>query len=125
MFRLAQVVTVDMAGLDIQSSDTQEVTGPRFNPLKIIIPVLLALLSVSVMSQWYARNVSFPRYCNSPDTTLAALQELLDERAEIDNDQRRQYMIAAKMLFLHPKHNNESKTDYLLRLRHLMLAKCQ
>lgn len=99
--------------------------GPRFNPLKIIIPVLLALLSVSLMSQWYASQVSFPRYCNSPEATLAALQVLLEEEAVIDNDQRRKYMVAAKMLFLHPRENNESKTGYLQRLRHLMRAECR
>ena len=101
------------------------VTASRFNPLKIIIPVLLALLSVSLMSQWYARQVSFPRYCNSPDATLDALQVLLDDEPAIDNNQRRQYMIAAKMLFLHPRENNESKTEYLQRLRHLMRVECR
>ena len=99
-------------------------TGTRFNPLKIIIPVLLALLSVSLMSQWYARQVSFPRYCASPETTLAALQVLLEEEAVIDNDQRRKYMVAAKLLFLHPREGNESKTGYLQRIRQLMRAEC-
>lgn len=109
----------------MQTGDEQESAGPRFNPLKIIIPVLLALLSVSLMSQWYANNVSFPRYCKSPETTLTALAELLEEESLLDNDQRRQYMIAAKILFLYPKHNDENKTDYLLRLRQLILVKCQ
>lgn len=96
-----------------------------FNPLKIIIPLLLALLSVSLMSQWYASNVSFPRYCKNPETSLNAVEVLIQDEPAIDDGQRRQYMIAAKILFLHPQHHNESKPDYLLRLRHLMLVKCQ
>ena len=109
--------------------ESQQIAPPaaaaaRFNPLKIIIPVLLALLSVSLMSQWYARQVSFPRYCSSPEATLAALQVLLEEDGVIDNDQRRKYMVAAKMLFLHPRENNETSADYLQRLRQLMLSEC-
>lgn len=125
MRQLASKAIVDMAASDIQTTGQQEIPTSRFNPLKIIIPVFLALLSVSLMSQWYAGNVSFPRYCKSPDTTLDALQELIKDNPVIDNDQRRRYMIAAKILFLHPKHNDESKSDYMLRLRQLMLKKCQ
>ena len=114
----------------MSSGDNHQTVPPaassaRFNPLKIIIPVLLALLSVSLMSQWYARQVSFPRYCTNPEATLAALQVLLEEEAVIDNDQRRKYMVAAKMLFLHPRENNESKTSYLQRIRQLMRAECR
>ncbi len=97
----------------------------RFNPLKIIIPVLLALLSVSLMSQWYAKNIGFPRYCKQPDVTLENLRKLIEEDSLIENEQRRQYMIAAKILFLHPRLSDESKTDYLQRLRYLMLAECE
>ncbi len=96
----------------------------RFNPLKIIIPVLLALLSISVMSQWYANNVSLPRYCKDPETALSALQVLIEEEPTIDNDQRRRYMVAAKLLFLHPMHTNENKSDYIMRIRGLMAQEC-
>lgn len=103
---------------------TEQPEQAPFNPLKIIIPVLIALLSVSVMAQWYANNISFPRYCNNPENTLMAVRELIKEQPLIDNDQRRRYMIAAKILFLHPQNNNENESDYLSRLRLLMLAKC-
>ncbi len=106
------------------SSSQTEPLPPRFNPLKIIIPVLLALLSISLMSQWYASNVSVPRYCKNPEKTLHSLEKLLDESALIANEQRRQTMIAAKLLFLHPRQSDESRADYLQRLRYLMLAQC-
>lgn len=98
---------------------------PGFKPLKIIIPVLLALLSISLMSQWYARNISVPRYCNDPLKTLQRLEELLDETSSINNEQRRQYMIAAKLLFLHPRQNDESRSDYIQRLRYFILTQCE
>ncbi len=96
----------------------------RFNPLKIIIPVLLALLSISLMSQWYARNISLPRYCKNPEQALLSLENLMDESSPILDEQRRQTMVAAKLLFLHPVLDRESNKDYLQRLRHLMLAQC-
>ena len=98
--------------------------APRFNPLKIIIPVLLALLSVSLMSQWYASNVSVPRYCDNPEMALLSLETLMDEPSPIKHEQRRQTMIAAKLLFLYPRQSNESGADYLQRLRYLMLSEC-
>ncbi|MCP3933410.1 MAG: hypothetical protein GY705_30440 [Bacteroidetes bacterium] len=95
-----------------------------FNPLKVIIPILIALLSVSVMSQWYASNVTVPRYCKTPEQTLHNLKDLLDENSNIDNSKRRQHMIAAKLLFLHPRQENESKVDYIQRLRYQLINKC-
>jgi hypothetical protein len=118
-------VAADMNVPGKQTARRQTVSGPRFKPIKIIIPVLLALLSISLMSQWYANNISFPRYCKSPERALNAVQVLLQDEPVIDDNQRRRYMIAAKILFLQPKNNHESKSDYMLRLRHLMLAKCQ
>jgi len=114
-----------MAEADASSRQKAEITEPRFNPLKIIIPVLLALLSVSLMSQWYASQISFPRYCKSPEITLKALRELLEAVPVIDSAQRRQSMIAAKILFLYPMYGNENNSDYLLRIRQLMSVECR
>lgn len=105
-------------------SSQSDSAPPRFNPLKIIIPVILALLTVSLMSQWYAHNISFPRYCKNPERALKNLNNLMDQSATIDHEQRRQTMVAAKLLFLHPRHSDETRADYLQRLRYLMLAQC-
>ena len=107
-----------------QTNNQQNTIQPPFNALKIIIPVLLALLSISLMAQWYANNVSVPRYCKNPQKTLRQLSLLLDEKATIQSDERRQTMIAAKLLYIHPQQQDESKSEYLQRLRYLLLNQC-
>ena len=96
----------------------------QFNPLKIIIPVLLALLSISLMAQWYANNIILPRYCEDPQKALQSLRELMDESSQLKHQQRRQNMIAAKLLFLHPQQSDESSENYLQRLRYLIQSEC-
>jgi hypothetical protein len=109
----------------MNNSPSQSDSVPaRFNPFKIIIPVAVALLSVSLMSQWYANNISFPRYCKNPERALTSLQNLMKQSTTIDHEQRRQTMIAAKLLFLHPVQAGETRADYLQRLRYLMLTQC-
>ncbi len=107
-----------------QQDQIEEQIKPPFNPLKVIIPVLIALLSVSLMAQWYASNVTLPRFCKDPQQALRQLSKLLDDEASIQNEHRRQTMIAAKLLFLHPMKQDESKPDYLRRLNYLMLNQC-
>lgn len=101
-----------------------ELTAKAFNPLKIIIPVLIALLSVSLMAQWYANNVTVPRYCKKPEQTLRHLSILINSNNDMNNENRRDYMIAAKLLFLHPKEDSESKHEYIQRLRYQLLNTC-
>ncbi|MCP4076438.1 MAG: hypothetical protein GY744_09660 [Gammaproteobacteria bacterium] len=109
----------------LQTEDhTQGLIKAPFNPLKVILPVLIALLSVSLMAQWYASNVTLPRFCKDPQQTLHQLSKLLDDEASIHTEQRRQTMIAAKLLFLNPMHQDESKPDYLRRLNYFMLNQC-
>lgn len=105
-------------------TEAQQSAEPAFNPLKVIIPVLLSLLAVSLMAQWYAANVSVPRYCQDPQQALLNLHKLLDQNSTIEPAQRRASMIAAKLLYLHPRTEDESQTDYLQRLRYLLLNQC-
>ncbi len=108
-----------------KASAGAEPTTPGFSPLKIIVPVLLALLAISAMAQWYARHVSLPRYCGQPDIAMQNLASLLDENPKIDDAQRRGYMVAAKILFLHPREGGENKADYLARVRRVILSECR
>jgi len=95
-----------------------------FNPFKIIIPVIIALLLISLISQWYAANVLVPRYCNQPERALLSLEILLDESSPLLDQKRLQTMIAAKLLFLYPRQSEESKSAYLRRLQHQIQVQC-
>jgi hypothetical protein len=108
---------------DIQQPAADEIK--TFSPFKIIIPVLFTLLAISLMAQWYASNVTLPRYCENPEKALHNLDRLLTPDATIDNDQRRDYMISAKLLFLHPQQEDETVDEYKQRLRYLLLNECQ
>ncbi len=98
--------------------------GSPFNPLKIVLPVLAALLAISLMAQWYASHVSLPRYCDDPDRALRSLQRLLQDQASLDRNNRRRDMIAAKLLYLLPQQSGESERAYLQRLRYRLLSEC-
>ena len=103
---------------------TRQGDSAPFNPLKIILPVLGALLSVSLMAQWYASHVSLPRYCENPDQALHSIERLLRDQADLDRANRRNDMIAAKLLYLLPQQSGESSAAYLQRLRYRLLSEC-
>jgi hypothetical protein len=77
-------------------------TKPKFNALKVVVPVLIMLLMISFWSSWYSRHVSIPRYCENPAQTLHYLQHLLTDHRPAGEDARRPYLIASKLLFLIP-----------------------
>lgn len=99
--------------------------GKPFNPLRVIVPVLAALLAVSAFSQWYAHSVSLPRYCDDPAHALAHLERTLSENRPADDGSRRPYIVAAKLLFLVPREADEAQAPYLERVRHQLQAQCR
>ncbi len=97
----------------------------NFNPWKIIIFVTIALLTISILSNWYAQQVTLPRYCDNPEQTLHLLQKILTEERPAGEEARRSYIIAAKLLFLVPRKSEETLPDYLDRVRqNLLQTKC-
>jgi len=99
--------------------------GKPFSPLRVIVPVLAALLAVSAFSQWYARSVSLPRYCDDPSRALTYLERILSEDRPAQDGPRRPYIVAAKLLFLVPREADEPQASYLQRVRHHLEAQCQ
>jgi hypothetical protein len=101
--------------------------SPPFRPLPLILTVLLTLLCITLANQWYASNVSMPRYCDEPERTLANVKRLLAEQkpAEDSFESRRPYIIAAKLLFLLPRDANESETAYLARIQKHLEFECR
>ena len=96
-----------------------------FNPLRVAVPVLMTLLAISAFSQWYARSVSLPRYCDDPSRTLARLERVLADERSAGDGSRRPYIVAAKLLFLVPREADEAQAPYLERVRQHLQAQCR
>lgn len=95
-----------------------------FNPLQVIIPVLLLMLSVSFAARWYSQQVSLPRYCENPEQTLMYLQKIITETRPAGEQSRRPYIIAAKLLFLLPRESLETEQVYIERVRQHLKRQC-
>jgi len=95
-----------------------------FNPWGIIIFVALALLSISLLSHWYAQEVTLERYCDNPEQTLQFLQKILTQERPAGEETRRPYIIAAKLLFLVPRQSEEEIPKYLERVREQLREHC-
>ena len=104
-------------------SFAKPITG-GFQPMRLLLVVLAALLLVSFASNWYAAQVSLPRYCQDPDLALQRLAAINSENGPDDDKSRRDYMVAAKLEFLVPRAADESIDAYLLRLRHRLKEQC-
>ncbi len=91
-------------------------------PLVAVIAVLM--LSVSSAIEWYADEVSLPRYCGDPDKALHYLEADLREQRPAGDDSRRPYLIAAKLLFLVPRESEEPIPDYLNRVELEIRRRC-
>jgi hypothetical protein len=96
-----------------------------FKPWRIIIFVALTLLAISLLSRWYAQQVTLPRYCENPEQTLHLLQQILTEARPAGDETRRPYIIAAKLLFLVPRQADEAIPAYLNRVRDHLREQCR
>lgn len=97
---------------------------PGFRPLLVILPVLMLPALIGQWAQWRQENILIPRYCEQQQETLDQLRQLLLAETPVENDSRRSYMIAAKLLFLQPQQANESIDEYILRLRDFLKERC-
>ena len=110
----------------MMDTDTARAPGSKpFSPLRVVVPVLAGLLSVSALAQWYARSVSLPRYCENPTRTLTHLERILAENRPAGDGSRRPYIVAAKLLFLVPRGADEGRGAYLDRVRRHLQGQCQ
>lgn len=98
--------------------------SPGFHPLRVIIPVVVALLAISWWSRWYAGAVSVPRYCEDPGEALRLLERVVNEPEPAGDDARRPYLVAAKLLFLVPREGDEPVSRYLLRVERYLDSHC-
>ncbi len=93
---------------------------PPFKPIRLIIIVLVIMLIISASAQWYARNVTMPRYCTDSEETLRMVRQVLTEQRPAGSGDRKPYIIATRLTFLVPREGDEPLDSYLNRLqRHL------
>jgi hypothetical protein len=101
-----------------------EPTGPGFHPVPLVLVVLAALLLVSFAGNWYAGQVSLPRYCQQLEVVLPRLAAIITENRPAGEQALRDYVVAAKLEFLVPRAADESLDAYLLRLRRRLEQQC-
>lgn len=75
-------------------------------------------------AQWYADNAAMPRYCNDPATTVELVGRILTSANPAGDETRRPYVIAAKLIFLVPRLDDEPLPSYMARLRARITETC-
>ncbi len=93
--------------------------------LRVTGAVLLIMLLISVWARWYGQQVSLPRYCENPQSTLQYLEKVIEEKRPAGDEARRPYIVAAKILFLLPRNSEEEQTAYLSRIRTYIQDTCR
>lgn len=101
-----------------------ETIQPAFKPVRLVLFVLLIIIGLSQFVQWYSVNVSLPRYCENPQQSLQYLKKIMTEKTPAGDEQRRPYLIAAKLVYLLPQQNNETMDAYLDRVRQHLFKVC-
>ncbi len=98
---------------------------PEFKPVRLIAFVFMLLLLISLWLKWYTGAVSLPRYCKNPVETMQLLEKVLTEKTPAKDNDRKPYLIAAKLIYLIPQQRNEPVPDYLKRLRTRIEEQCR
>lgn len=107
-----------------QDSLATEVKG-EFKIMPVVVTVLLLLLGIATWANWYSANVSMPRYCEDPQQTVHYLEKVINEKRPAGDEARRPYLIAAKLLYLMPRHSQESVEEYLSRVGETIRRECR
>jgi hypothetical protein len=102
-----------------------ERTGPGFQPVRLVLVAFAALLLVSFAGNWYAGQVSLPRYCDQPELVLQRLAAIITENRPAGEEARRDYIVAAKLEFLVPPTADEPLDAYLQRVRSRLEQQCR
>lgn len=99
--------------------------GGEFRPLGLIAAVAAVMLLVNLSIRGYSQAVSLPRYCDRIERTVGELQHILTQSQPAPEGQRREYLIAAKLLFLEPQQAGEPVEAYLARIRSGLNDRCR
>ena len=92
--------------------------------IAVFAVVTLALLAVFRGAEWYADQVSIPRYCEDPAAAVRLVQRILSEPRPAGAGATKPYVIAAKLIHLVPRHDGEPSAAYVVRLRREIGRRC-
>ena len=98
---------------------------PPFKPFRLIIIVLFIMIIISASAQWYARNITLPRYCADSEETLRMVREVLTRQRPAGDGDRKPYILATRLTFLLPREGDEPLDSYLNRLQRHIDQECQ
>lgn len=73
---------------------------------------------------WYADNAALPRYCGDPEKAIEITRKILTEENPVGDRKKRDFIVAAKLLFLVPQEEGEETRTYLARLSGEISARC-
>ncbi len=96
----------------------------KFFPLRIVAAVLLVMLVISFWVSWYTEEVALSRYCGDPQQTLERLQSVLQNPRPAGDGSRFNHLVAAKLIYLIPRHSEESVATYLSRVQIRLSRHC-
>lgn len=94
-------------------------------PLGLIVAVAAVMTLVNLSVQGYSRAVLLPRYCGTIEQTLEHLERILSQPRPAADGERREYLVAAKLMFLMPQQAGEPNDAYLARIRSGLHQRCQ
>lgn len=75
------------------------------------------MLFIFNSADWYAKNAALPRYCEDPQQAVEIVREILTSDTPGEGQERRPYIVAAKLIFLVPQEEDEALDAYMIRLR--------
>lgn len=82
------------------------------------------MLFIFNSADWYAKNSALPRYCADPHQAVEIVREILTSNSPGEGEERRPYIVAAKLIFLVPQEESENIDDYIFRLRVKISQSC-
>ena len=114
---------------DTEAADSR--TGSSASPkgLGLIAAVFIlaaaGLVGVFQAAERYGDGVLVTRYCANPEATVEMIGRILADRRPAGDQSRRPYIIAAKLIYLVPRHEGESLAVYQNRLRQHIERRCR
>jgi len=77
------------------------------------------------MAEWRAEEQALPRFCADQTGALSRLREILTKDEPAGENERRPYIVAAKILYMFPQADGEQVDSYLLRVGDKIREKCR